>query len=178
MEDEMEPFGMLEAQAIEDGPHRIADAAHKEKENTRIPADAFDEGIERDDDEPPHQDVVDDAKNLEFLKVDGVKDNAKDPKSQTGDEDGIAPSRAIRAKTHESVRNVSAHDENENVIVVQNAEDAFKRSFGESVIKGASEIEDEKGNDKDDARGYLPRIIRCNGLCNQERTTDESEKHS
>lgn len=148
----MEPFGMLETKAIKHRSHRIAHAAHKEIEDARIPADAFNEGIERDDDEPSHQDVVDDAKDLEFLKVDGIQDNADDSENQTWDEDGIAPSRAIGAKAHEGIGDVGPHDENEDVIVVQHAEDAFKGTFREPMIKRASKIKDEEGDDENDAR--------------------------
>lgn len=164
MKDKMKPFGMFEAEAIEDGPHRIAHATHKKEENAWVPADAFDERIEGNDDEPPHQDVVDDAEYLEFLKIDGIKDDANDSKNQARNEDGIAPSHAIRAKAHKRIGNVGAHDEDEDVVVVQDAEDAFKRPFRKAVVKGATEIKDEEGDDEDGARGYLPRITRSNGL--------------
>ena len=142
---------MLEAEAIEDGSHRIAHATHKKKENARVPADAFDERIEGNDDEPPHQDVIDNAEYLEFLKVDGIEDDANDPKNQARSEDGIAPSRAIRSKAHKSIGNVGAHDEDEDVVMVQDTEDAFERPFRKAVVKSASEIKDEERNDENDA---------------------------
>ena len=67
MKNKMEPFRMTNADTVKNSAYGVTHSTHKKHKRGRIPTDALNERIKGNNDNPAHQNVIDNAKDAELL---------------------------------------------------------------------------------------------------------------
>ena len=134
------------ADAVQNGAESVGETAEEEQQDAGK-AHVLVEGFDADEDAPAVQKVADDFGDLEAVGVDGGEGDADD--SDEGDE-GEEPLAESTADAEEGDRGVGAEDEEEDVAMVDDAEDLFAgEAAGEGVVDARDDVEDDHGRAED-----------------------------
>lgn len=144
------------ADAVEEGAERVGDATGEEQEGA-AELHVLDELGEADENAPAVEEVADDFEGLEFVGVDGGENDAD--RGNEGNKTEEPPAECA-ADADERDWDVGAENEEEDVTMVEDAEDFLAGEAGrERVINAGDDVEDDHCRAEDGAGGAFGRGV-------------------